>query len=40
VPEPVEVVPELVEGQELFPAIRYNLFLAKSQKKDFRSYLG
>jgi len=26
--------------QELFPAIRYNLFLAKSQKKDFRYYLG
>jgi len=29
------MVPELVEGQELFPALRFNLFLAKSQKKDF-----
>jgi len=34
-------VPELVEGQKLFPAIRCNLFLAeKGQKKDFRYYPG
>jgi len=34
-------VSEPVEGQELFPAIRFNLFLAeKGQKKDFRCYPG